>query len=120
MAKFMVILLNTPSVWQNQSPEEIQQKFAKYHAWADKFRSEGRYVSGEKLAEEGGKLLSLQKGKTSIVDGPYSEAKEVVGGFFIFRAANYNEALELMRDCPHLGDWRIQLRQTDPLGCGGD
>jgi hypothetical protein len=65
-------------------------------------------------------MLSRQKGRLSVVDGPYAEAKEVVGGYFLFRAADYEEALELTRDCPFLDDFQIALRQTDPMGCGGE
>jgi hypothetical protein len=120
MAKFMLILNNSPELWKNLSPEEMQRKVEKYQAWAQKIRSSGRHVSSEKLGEEGGKVMSLQNGRVSIVDGPYSEAKEVVGGYFLFRAANYEEAIELTRDCPFLEDGRIVIRQTDPTGCGGD
>jgi hypothetical protein len=120
MAKFMLILHNAPDVRRNLSPEEMQRKVEKYQAWIEKIRSSGRLVSSEKLGEEGGKILSLQKGRVHIVDGPYSETKEVVGGYFVFRAANYDEAIELTRACPFLDDHRIELRQTDPMGCGGD
>src|SRR5262245_33013866 len=120
MAKFMLILHNTPDLWKNLLPEEMQQKVQKYRAWAEKIRSSGRHVSSEKLGDEGGKLMNLQKGRLTITDGPFSEAKEVVGGYFLFRAANYDEAIELCRDCPFLEDGRIELRQTDPTGCGGD
>jgi hypothetical protein len=116
----MLILHNTPGIWRNLSPEEMQRKVEKYQAWVDKIRSSSRHVSSEKLGEEGGKLLSLQKGRVQIIDGPFSEAKEVVGGYFVFRAANYEEAIELTRDCPFLEDGRIELRQTDPRGCGGE
>jgi hypothetical protein len=120
MAKFMLILHNTPGVWQNLSAEEMQGKFEKYQAWAARIKASGRHVSSEKLGEEGGKILSLQKGRLSIMDGPYSEAKEVVGGYFLFRAANYDEAVELVSNCPFLDDHRIEIRQTDPTGCGGE
>jgi hypothetical protein len=120
MAKFMLILNSTPGLWKNLSPEEMQQKVQKYQAWAAKIRSSGRHVSSEKLAEEGGKTLRLQKDRLSIVDGPYTEAKEVVGGYFLFRAADYDEAIELTRDCPFLEDGTIVIRQTDPTGCGGE
>jgi hypothetical protein len=120
MARFMLILHQTPGSWQQLSPEELQRKVESYQAWVAKFRSSGRHVSSEKLGEEGGKLLSLQHGRLEIVDGPYIEAKEVVGGYFLFRAANYEEAIELIRDCPFLHDGRIALRQTDPAGCGGE
>jgi hypothetical protein len=120
MAKFMLILNSAPGALRKLSPEELQRKVEKYQAWVNKIRSSGRLVSSEKLGEEGGKLLSLQRGRLSIVDGPYIEAKEVVGGYFVFRAANYDEAIEFTRDCPFLEDGRILLRQTDPMGCGGD
>jgi hypothetical protein len=88
MAKFMLIVHNAPGNWQTLSPEEMQRKVEKYQAWTDKIRSSGRHVSGEKLGEEGGKLLSLQKGRLNVTDGPYSEAKEVFGGYLVLRAAD--------------------------------
>jgi hypothetical protein len=120
MAKFMLIIHQTPGSWRQLSPEELQRKVEKYQAWVAKFKASGRYVSGEKLGDEGGKILSLQHGLPTLVDGPYIESKEVVGGYFLFRAADYNEAVELIRDCPFLQDGRIALRQTDPVGCGGE
>lgn len=120
MAKFMLILHGAPGVLRDLSPEEMQRKVEKYQAWANKIRDGGRHVSGEKLGEEGGKVLSLKNGRVNVVDGPYSEAKEVVGGYLVFRAADYAEALELLRDCPFLVDYRVELRQTDPMGCGGE
>ena len=120
MAKFMLILHQKPGSWQRLSPEELQRKVALYQGWVAKFRSSGRYVSGEKLGEDGGKLLTLQSGRTTIVDGPYTESKEVVGGYFLFRAANYEEAVELVGDCPFLHDGKVAVRQTDPAGCGGE
>jgi hypothetical protein len=120
MAKFLLMLHQTPGVWKDLSPEEMQQKVVKYQAWVDKIRTSGRHVSSEKLGEEGGKRLNLENGKVTVVDGPYSESKEIVGGYFLFRAEDYAEAIELTRDCPFLEDGRIEIRQTDPKGCGGD
>jgi hypothetical protein len=120
VAKFMLMLHNTPGNWQKMSPEEMQRKVEKYQAWTDRIRTSGRYVGSEKLGEEGGKLVGLQKGRLSVMDGPYSEAKEVVGGYVVLRAANYDEAIELIRDCPFLDDGTIEIRQTDPTGCGGE
>lgn len=118
MPKFMLILHQSPKGFGNQSPEELERIIGKYRSWSDKFRSAGTYVSGEKLQEEGGKLLTAREGRLSVVDGPYSECKEVVGGYFMFRADNYEHAIELTRDCPHLAFGRVEIRQTDDMGCG--
>ncbi|HEV3443137.1 MAG TPA: YciI family protein [Gemmataceae bacterium] len=118
MAKFMLIVHEKPGTYKGMSPEEMQRIVEKYQAWTDKIRASGRYVVSDKLMEEGGKVITAQKGKLSVLDGPYSETKEVVGGYFTLRAANYEEAIELTRDCPHLQYGRIEIRQTDPMGCG--
>jgi len=118
MAKFMMILHHPPRVYHDRSPEELQRTFQKYQSWTDKIRASGRFVSSDKLREEGGKVLTARDGRVSVVDGPFSEAKEVVGGYITFRAESYEEALDLIRDCPHLGFGRIELRQTDRMGCG--
>jgi hypothetical protein len=120
MAKFMLILHETPGGFSRVSPSEIQHVIEKYQTWFNKIRASGKLVNSDKLREEGGKILTLRQGKFGAVDGPYSEAKEVVGGYAIIRAENYDEAIELVRDCPHLAFGRLELRQTDPMGCGGE
>lgn len=120
MPKFMMILHHTPDAYQKLPPDELGQMFAANQVWKDNIISSGRFVSSEKLQEEGGKSVSLQKGRVSVTDGPYAEVKEVVGGYMVFRATDYAEALEVAQGCPLLKLGWIGLRQTDSLGCGGD
>jgi hypothetical protein len=49
-----------------------------------------------------------------ITDGPYAEAREVIGGLFILEAADYEEAVALSRDCPHLDFGSIEIREIEP------
>lgn len=118
MAKFMLILHETPGRFPKASPEEMQRIFEQYRSWIDGLRSADRLVGSDKLKEEGGKLLTLKDGRLSVIDGPYSEAREVVGGYLMIRAASYEEAIELTSNSPHLNYGRIEVRQTDPMGCG--
>jgi hypothetical protein len=120
MAKFMLILHHAPDAYSVLSPSEAQQTFAKYQAWSTKIRESGKFVSSEKLKEEGGKIVSGPKGRPLVVDGPFSETKEIVGGYMTIRAESYEEVVELVRDCPHLAFGRIEIRQTDAMGCGGE
>jgi hypothetical protein len=116
----MLILHNSPGGLQKLSPEEMQRTLGEFTSWIDKMRSSGRFVNSEKLMDEGGKILQLQRHRLSIVDGPYMETKEVIGGYFVLRAANYDEAIELARDCPFLHLGKVAIRETDPTGCGGE
>jgi hypothetical protein len=120
MAKFMLILHCTPGACQKLSSDERERALEKVTGWIDQLRAHGRIVSSEKLMDEGGQIVELQPHQLSIIDGPYAETKEVIGGYVVLRAANYDEALQLTRDCPFLHFGRIAIRQTDPLGCGGE
>ncbi len=116
MAKFLLVLYETPNEFQNMSPEEIQKVIEKYSAWSSKLAAAGKLAGGHKLMDEGGRHLTAKGGKVTVVDGPYSEAKEVVGGIFVIQAQDYDEAARLTSDCPHLAYGRVELRQIDPMG----
>jgi hypothetical protein len=108
MEKFMLIFHGGQS--GNQSPESMQEHMGKWMNWIDKLNKDGRYLAGEPLVP-GGKLVS-GKNKT-VTDGPFTEGKEVVGGFFIVNANDLNEAVEISKDCPdyELGG-SVEVRQV--------
>ena len=116
MAQFMLLLHESPSDFSSISPEEIQRVIGEYSAWRIKLQEDGKLAGGLKLKDEGGRELSLRNGQVRVVDGPYAEAKEVVGGYFLIEAADYDEAVEISKSCPHLRyGGRIELRQIDPI-----
>ncbi len=109
MEKFMLIFHGGQI--PTQSPEEMQAHMGKWMAWIDKLAKTDQYVAGEPLLP-GGKLVSGKGGKT-VTDGPYTEGKEVVGGFFIINAKDMDEAVAISKDCPDydLGG-SVQVRQV--------
>src|SRR5690349_16863644 len=96
MEKFMFIFHGGQV--PTQSPEEMQAHMNKWMTWIDKLAKADQYVAGEPLLP-GGKLVSGANGKT-VTDGPYTEGKEVVGGFFIVNAKDMNEAVTIAQGCP--------------------
>lgn len=116
MPKFMLLLHDSMPDLGKLSPAEMQAVIAKYGAWSDKMGKAGKLAGGEKLADEGGKHITAKGGKMVVRDGPYAEAKEVIGGYFLIEARDYDEATKLCGDCPHLDlGGRIELRQIDVL-----
>ncbi|MDY7094053.1 MAG: YciI family protein [Acidobacteriota bacterium] len=116
MAEFMLLLHESTTAASEMSPEEIQAIIAKYQAWNDSLAEAGKLVGGAKLADEGGKILTGSNAAPRVIDGPYSETKEIVGGYFTVRAADYDEAVEIARGCPHLDfGGRIEIRRIDEL-----
>jgi hypothetical protein len=107
MEKYMLIFHG--GHYNSMSPEEMQEHMSKWFAWIEKLKKADIYVAGEPLAP-GGKFIS--NGGKSITDGPYTEGKEVVGGYFIVKAKNMNEAVGLCEDFPnHNHGGSVQVRQ---------
>jgi hypothetical protein len=107
MEKFMLIFHG--GIKQDASPEALQTNMGQWLAWVEKLHKEGRYVSGEPLLP-GGKLVS---GPGTVTDGPYTEGKEVVGGYFVVQAANMDEAVALCTDYPDYAyGGQVQVRQV--------
>lgn len=107
MEKFMLIFHGGMS--HTASPEQMQANMGKWMAWIEKLSKTDQYIAGEPLLP-GGKLIT---GKKTVTDGPYTEGKEVVGGFFIVAAKDMNEAVKLCDDYPdyELGG-SVQVREV--------
>jgi hypothetical protein len=108
MEKFMLIFHGGMS--PEQSPEQMQAHMAQWMAWIDKLAKTGQYLSGEPLLP-GGKLISGKK--KTVTDGPYTEGKEVVGGFFLIQARDMDEAVRICDDYPDYDfGGSVQVRQV--------
>jgi len=116
MPNFLLLLHQKPASYQNMSPEEIQKILGRYIAWREAQVKRNKMRAGEKLTNDGGRQLRTRDGNVSVTDGPYSESQEILGGFFMIEAANYDEAVEIAKTCPHMGEGKwIEVRQVDAV-----
>ncbi len=112
MEKFMFIFQGSQTT--GMSPEEMQAHMGKWMAWIEKLNKADQYVAGEPLLP-GGKLVTDKNGKT-VTDGPYTEGKEVVGGYFIINAKDFDEAVSMTYDYPGYDyGGSVQVRQVMKL-----
>jgi hypothetical protein len=82
------------------SPEEMQKHFEKWVAWFKELGDVGRLKDPGRPLEGTGRVVS---GSQKVVkDGPYAEAKDIVGGYITIEADNLAEAVELSKGCPIL------------------
>ena len=110
MPQYLLLLHEDPASFQHMSPEEMQQVLAKYVAWSQELRAAGRLKGGQKLHDEGGRHVRAGR----VTDGPYVEGKEVLGGFFVVEAADYDDAVAVTQACPHLAHGWVEVREIDP------
>ena len=109
MPQYMLLLYHDPSGWTKLSPEEMQKATEKYMAWMKKpfTKDSGR------LAPDVGRVIRSVGGKPKATDGPYSETKEILGGYYTIEAANYDEAVKLTLDHPQLEyGGTVEVRQV--------
>jgi hypothetical protein len=59
-----------------------------------------------------GARISFKGGRASVIDGPFAEAKEAIGGYWIIDVASRDEAIEWARRCPAGPDEIIEVRQV--------
>lgn len=115
MPEYLLLLHERPADFAGFGPEDFEKIIGEYIAWRHKLEAEGKFAGGQKLRDEGGRHLAGWDGDFRITDGPYAEAKEVIGGFFTINAADYDEAVAISKDCPHLKyGGRIEVREIEP------
>ena len=109
MSEFLLLLHDEPARMTKLSPEEMQKAIEKYMAWTKK----PFYKGGKRLTQDPGRVIKANAGKPRATDGPYSETKEVLGGFYTIEAENYDQAVELSLTHPHLDyGGTIEVRQV--------
>jgi hypothetical protein len=94
MPKYLVFLRSVPGKQEPPSPAQMQEMYAAFDAWKEKFKANIVDMGGR--LKPGGKVLTA----SGVTDGPFAEAKEVVGGYMVVAADNYDRALDVARECP--------------------
>ncbi len=118
MAQFMLLLHTVPNFMADLPHDRILEMTKRYMAWSDGLRQKGRMIGGEKLAAGGVRHIRVKDGQPVASDGPYAEAKDVIGGYFVIEAGDAAEAEVIAQSCPHLtvgpANW-IEVRPIDAM-----
>ena len=92
------------------SREEIQNAIDKFYVWRDRLVDEGKMRAGQRLSREG-KTVS----RKMVTDGPFSETKEVIGGYWFILASSLEEAAKIAAENPCLACGLFyEIRPIDP------
>jgi hypothetical protein len=115
MPKYLMLARSNDQAWKGISAEEAQRIVRQYVDWSNRMREAGRLAGSNKLKDGEGRVLSGNGGQMSVKDGPYSETKEVVGGYWLVEAADFDEAVKLAKDSPHLRFGTIEIRAIEEM-----
>jgi hypothetical protein len=91
------------------TPERAQQSMQRWMAWMRELDAKGHLKDRGQPLERTGKVVRGQQ--KTVTDGPYTETKDLVGGFTIVEASDIDQAVELSRGCPILeGGGTVEVR----------
>jgi hypothetical protein len=112
MKEFMMIFRNKKNEGgEIPSAEQMQAVMKQWQQWIKNIAAQGIYGGTNRLLSEG---KTLKPGNI-ITDGPFIEAKEIVGGYLVIKADNLDEAVEIAKGCPNLlfgGDVEVRSVMT--------
>jgi hypothetical protein len=95
-----MLLFRGPHWDKGLSPEELQQLMGQVMAWFEGLKEQGRVKAGQPLGAES-RTVSGKKGQ-QVVDGPFAESKEAVGGYLLVQADNLDAAVAIAKSNPTL------------------
>ena len=92
--KYLFLQRSAPGKQEPPSPAQMQEMYAVFSAWKEKFQANIVDMGGK--LKPGGKIASA----TGVTDGPFIETKEIIGGYMVVEAENYQQALEIAKAGP--------------------
>jgi hypothetical protein len=112
---YMLLIIEPPEQRRERTEAEGREAYAAMQRFGEALRAEGRLRAVESLASQTGAVrVQLRQGKTQLLDGPFTEAKEMVGGFFLIDCDSRDEAIDIARRCP-AAEWAtVEVRALAP------
>ncbi len=114
MKEYLLLFRGGDASTMQQSPDAWQAHMQKWMLWMGGLQEKGQLVSAQPLEQSGKQVFGTQK---VVTDGPYMEGKEMVGGYLMCKANNYDEAVEISKGCPILEfeDGHVEVREIKEL-----
>ena len=117
MPRYIVMVKGGADYEAGRMPTE--QELTEMGAYNEELVKAGIMLAGEGLQPSSkGVRIQYQKGKTSVIDGPFTEAKELVAGFWILQTRSLEETVEWLKRAP-FKEGEVEIRQifeTDDFG----
>jgi hypothetical protein len=112
---YMLLIHEEVGQRQQRSEAEGQAVYERMVRFAGSLKQRGILRAVESLTSlDDSSRLQVRGGKAHVVDGPFAEAKEMIGGFFLIEVATREEALAIARECP-AAEWAtVEVRATGP------
>ncbi|HET7785923.1 MAG TPA: YciI family protein [Myxococcales bacterium] len=112
---YMLLIVEPPGQRRERSEEEGRAVYDRMLRFASRLKERGLLTMTQSLRSDAdGARVQVRGGKRKVVDGPFTEAKEMVGGFFLLDCDSREQAIAIAAECP-AAEWAtVEVRELGP------
>ncbi|MES3015503.1 MAG: YciI family protein [Pseudomonadota bacterium] len=112
---YMLLILEPRGQRAERGLEAGKQVYAQMLEFAGELKKRDLLIAVESLATDAkAARVQVRGGRQSLVDGPFAEAKEMIGGFFLLNCATREEAIAIATECPAAAWCTVEVREVGP------
>ena len=112
---YMLLIVEPPQQRIERGRQAGQEVYAQMLEFAAGLRTRGVLKASESLSGSANAVrVQVREGKQRLIDGPFAEAKEMIGGFFVLDGVSREQALEIAAQCPAAQWCTVEVRELGP------
>lgn len=109
--EYLCLIYEDEMEWERLPPAEAGKVLAEYRAFTESLKGSGHYVAGNALQpSHTATTVRVRNGRVAATDGPFAETKEQLGGYYLVRARDLNEAMQVAARIPGARMGAIEIR----------
>jgi len=113
--KYMLLIYGNDETWDALHAEGIEQSLGRHRKLAEELKANGEFVDGIGLTTANARVVKIVEGVPAVTDGPFTEAKEVLAGYYVVECS-LERATEIAARLPEARFSPIEIRSfTDPM-----
>jgi len=112
---FLLLIVEPRGQRATRSEDEGKRLYAEMQAFGSELQDRGQLLAVESLRPDDHAVrVTAAEGTPQLRDGPFAEAREMVGGFFLIDVATRDEAVAIARRCPAVNFATVEVRECAP------
>ncbi len=109
--QYLLLIYSEEDGWGKLTPEQQQQGMAAYEAFSEALTKSGALKGSNRLAPtRAATTVRVRDGKQQVLDGPYADSKEQLGGFFLIDVPDLDSAISWAARCPGASHGIVEVR----------
>ena len=113
--QYMLLIIEPPEQRRTRTTDEGRQVYERMLGFAEELKSRGQLIATESLkSHTDAARVEVRDGRSKVLDGPFAEAKEMIGGFFLVECKTRDEAVAIAASCPAAQWATVEVREFGP------